>query len=116
MLREIGWIKKVPPCPHNIIDLEESIDRVSNEDEQHAPSSNNATLTIHSKCEHEIGFSILSDPVISCTVKKDLPDKISHICPFLDDHKCCQEKNYLKKCTFDLSADIKSYSEHVVCN
>ncbi|KAF5478461.1 hypothetical protein F2P56_005020 [Juglans regia] len=93
-----NWFdKKVPPCPHNIIDLEESILRVSNESEQHAPSFSHAALTTHSGGERETGFSILSDPVISCTVKKDLPDKIAHICPLLDDHKCCQEKNYLKK-------------------
>lgn len=84
-----SWFhKEAHSCIHNVIDLEESIERVSNEDEKLAPSGG----------ENESEVSVLSDAIISSSVKKDLPDGgIADNCSLVDDRKCCQEQNSFNK-------------------
>lgn len=92
------WLdKKVHSCARIIIDLEESIERVSNEGEKDAPSFSYAPRTPHSGGKHQLGFSVLSDPVISSGAKKDLQDGTADSSALLDDLKYHQEQVYLNK-------------------
>lgn len=96
--KRIWFSKNAHSSPHNIIDLEEeSIERISNEDEKHAPSFKFAAPVNNFGGKHEPEVSVLSDLVISSSVKKDLPDWIAGSRSLLDDNKCCQEKNSFKK-------------------
>jgi hypothetical protein len=97
-----GFHKEAHSCIHNVIDLEESIERVSNEDEKRAPSFSNADLKTHSGRENESEVSVLPDPIISSSVKKDLRDGIADNCSLVDDRKCCQGQNSFNKGTVDL--------------
>ncbi|KAM3687050.1 hypothetical protein ACJW31_10G047200 [Castanea mollissima] len=94
--KRIWFSKKAHSSTHDIIDLEESSEGISNEDEKHAPSLSFAALTNHFGGKHE-SDSVLSDLVISSCVKKDLPYEIADSHPLLDDSKCCQEMNSFKK-------------------
>jgi hypothetical protein len=84
-----SWFnKEAHSCIHNVIDLEAS------------PSFSCAALKTHSGCENESDVSVLSDPIISSSVKKDLLDgRIADNCSLVDDHKCCQEQNSFNKGT-----------------
>lgn len=94
------WLdKKAHSCARIIIDLEESIERVSNEGEKDAPSFRYTTPTPHSGSKHQPGFSVLSDAVISSGVKKDLQDGTADSHTLLDDLKCHQEQVDLNKGT-----------------
>lgn len=94
--KRIWFNKNAHSSTHDIIDLEESSEGISNEDEKHAPSLSFAALTNNFGGKHE-SDSVLSDLVISSCVKKDLPCEIADNHPLLDDSKCCQEKNSFKK-------------------
>ncbi|KAB9291218.1 hypothetical protein FH972_027020 [Carpinus fangiana] len=84
---ERSWFnKEAHSCIHNVIDLEAS------------PSFSYAALKTHSGGENESDVSVLSDPIISSSVKKDLLDGgIADNCSLVDDHKCCQEQNSFNK-------------------
>ena len=99
--KRIWFSKNAHSSAHDIIDLEESSEGISNEDEKHAPSLSFADLMNNFGGKHE-SDSVLSDLVISSCVKKDLPYEIVDSHPLLDDSKCCQEKNSFKKGTVDL--------------
>ncbi|GLT61084.1 hypothetical protein SLA2020_338150 [Shorea laevis] len=93
-----SWFhKEAHSCIHNVIDLEESIERVSNDDEEHAPSFSYAALKTHSGGENESEVSVLSDLIISSSVKKDLADGIADNCFLVDDRKGCLEQNSFNK-------------------
>uniref|UniRef100_A0A2N9G7J6 Uncharacterized protein n=1 Tax=Fagus sylvatica TaxID=28930 RepID=A0A2N9G7J6_FAGSY len=88
--KRIWFSKNAHSSPHNIIDLEEeSIERISNEDEKHAPSFKFAAPVNNFGGKHEPEVSVLSDLVISSSVKKDLPEWIAGSRSLLDDNKCC---------------------------
>lgn len=80
-----------------IIDLEESIERVSNEGEKDASPFSYAAPTTHSGGKHQLEFSVYSDLVICSSVKKDLQDGTADSRALLDDLKCRQEQVYLYK-------------------
>ncbi|XP_042953246.1 uncharacterized protein LOC122289917 [Carya illinoinensis] len=101
------WLdKKAHSCARIIIDLEESIERVSNEGEKDAPSFRYTTPTPHSGSKHQPGFSVLSDAVISSGVKKDLQDGTADSHTLLDDLKCHQEQVNLNKEFKDCNSNI----------
>lgn len=81
---------------HHVIDLEESIERVSNEDEKCAPFFCNAAHETHITDNSESEVSVLSESIISSSVKKDLPVGIADNCSLVDS-KRCEEQNYSNK-------------------
>lgn len=90
---------KTHPCIQNVIDLEESDEILWNEDSGHAPSSSCAAPTLNFGGNNESQNSVLTDPSIASSVKKDLFHETVGSDSLLDGH----ERNFLNQGIADLS-------------
>lgn len=59
-------------CSHQVIDLEESIERTSIEGLEHSPSFSSATPIKNFEAKHDSEVSVLFDPIISSCGKENL--------------------------------------------
>ncbi|KAB2054055.1 hypothetical protein ES319_A12G228700v1 [Gossypium barbadense] len=75
-------------CPRIVIDLEESTERTSDEEAKHPPSDFVAKVA-DSGGKHDSEVTVISNPVISGSMKKELCRGIAESSSFVMDSRCC---------------------------
>ncbi|KAG8662207.1 hypothetical protein MANES_01G077200v8 [Manihot esculenta] len=102
------FMKKSYSYSQNVIDLEESFERIQDGYGKSPPPHGCAFLGTHSECMHESQGSPFIDPTISTIVKKDLSHVIAEIS--IQEHsECCQEETFscegFRECHDDFPSD-----------
>ncbi|KAJ9173418.1 hypothetical protein P3X46_016556 [Hevea brasiliensis] len=88
------FMKRTYSYTQNVIDLEESIERIPDGYSKWPPPHGCVILETHSKGKHESQGSAFSDPIISTSVKKNLSHEIAEISSIQERSECCQEETF----------------------
>ncbi|MBA0657038.1 hypothetical protein Goklo_009349 [Gossypium klotzschianum] len=86
--RRSWYGKNSNTCPRIVIDLEESNERTSDEEAKHPPSDFVAKVA-DSGGKHDSEVTVISNPVTSRSMKKELCCGIAESSSFVMDSKCC---------------------------
>lgn len=78
---------KMHPHYQNVLDLEESTVTISNEHSRHAPPFSCASVTVNSGSKYDSQKSVVTDPIIPSSLKKDESHGTLENRSFLDDHE-----------------------------